>query len=109
MNRELLLLAALNRLRNKPDAVEVVIAGKRKLSLEYPALPVLEVNLVNRYPSGETVAWREGGNYRHGRSESFSFEVSDSNNKTMPIEVPLIQRGGIVYPVALKKNQKWKM
>jgi hypothetical protein len=107
MNDELLLLSAHHRLSGESNPVPIEIKGKSSIELVYPEMPMLDVAVVNKHPQKQTVTWSEGGNYRHGRRESFSFEVKDAKGKTMPIVTPTFLFGGLVSNVELRHGEAW--
>ncbi len=107
-NYELLFLTAVNHAKKLPDPLPVVIKGKVNREVTFPEMPVFEVAVVNRHPENREVAWQEGGNYRHGRRESFGFEVRCDDGELMPITPPKSGvGGGIISFVELKNGGEW--
>jgi hypothetical protein len=107
-NCELLLLSAVNKAKKLPDPLPVVIKGDAKREVTFPEMPVFEVAIVNRHPEKREVAWQEGGNYRHGRRESFSFEVRRDDGEVMPVVPPKYGiGGGIISFIELKNGEEW--
>ena len=107
INEELLVYSALRRMEKLPDPVPIQIQGDAKQEVIFPEMPVLEVAVINKHPDKKTVTWTEGGNYRHGRRESFSFEVRNEQGQDMPVCMPSLLMGGIVDNVTLKPGEKW--
>jgi hypothetical protein len=107
-NCELLLLSAVNRGKRLPDPLPVVIKGKANRAVTFPEMPVFEVAIVNRRPDQRNVTWQEGGNYRHGRRESFAFQVQRDDDELMPVTPPKSGiGGGIMSFIALKNCEEW--
>lgn len=107
-NYELLLLSALNEANNKPDPMPVVIKGESKQTVTFPEMPSFEIAIVNEHPEKRTVNWQEGGNYRHGRRESFGFEVRRDDGRLMPIvSITSGSGGGIISFEQLEKGEEW--
>ena len=72
-------------MKGLPDPVPVIIKGDKKREVIFPDMPALEVVVVNKHPEQRQVAWTEGGNQRHGRRESFGFDVHRDDGKLMPV------------------------
>ena len=107
----LLVMSAYYRIKGLPDPIRVVIKGDNQLTMTYPEMPTFEVSILNDHPQKITLSWLEGGNYRHGRWESFGFEVTDARNRVMPIVVhikDMMHTGGIVDIIELKHKEDWK-
>ncbi len=107
-NDELRLLSALHRTKGLPDPMPVIIKGDKSRTIMFPAMPELEVVVVNKHPEQRQVAWTEGGNQRGGRSESFGFDVHRDDGKLMPLAPRWFSpMGGIIYCVVLKSGEEW--
>ena len=107
-NDELRLLSALHHMKGLPDPVPVIIKGDKKREVIFPDMPALEVVVVNKHPEQRQVAWTEGGNQRHGRRESFGFDVHRDDGKLMPVARPWFGfMGGIIHDVVLKSGEGW--
>ncbi|MCK6472485.1 MAG: ankyrin repeat domain-containing protein [Planctomycetes bacterium] len=96
MRNELLILSAVCQLKDEPPPVALEIAAERTITSTFPEMPGIPVRLVNRHPDLVGVAWQEGGNYRHGRSESWSLQVLDDQGRQVCIVIPAFLEGGIL-------------
>lgn len=102
MRKELLILSAVCQLKDEPPPVVLEIVHEGPITCTFLEMPVIPVRLVNRHPDLVEVAWQEGGNYRHGRSESWSFQVFDAQGRQVCIYMPEILMGGHLYLDVLK-------
>jgi hypothetical protein len=107
-NDELRLLSALHRMKGLPDPAPVIVKGDKRREVMFPDMPELEVVVINKHPEQRRVAWTEGGNYRHGRRESFGFDVHRDDGKLMPVARPWSGfGGGFIKSVDLKSGEGW--
>jgi hypothetical protein len=106
MRVQLLVQSALQRLRGQDPPVVLSIKGPETQMVRFPEMPRLEVALINRDPEGRQVAWGEGGNYRHGREESWSFEVTDDKGRSISVVQPCMMMGGIMRQDELEPGKE---
>jgi hypothetical protein len=104
----LLVLTALRRLQGRPDPVEVLVLGPRRIELSWPPRHLLEVELALAPAEEKPVRIVTGGDYRSGWQERWRIEVLDSSGRTLPPRQRLDATGGLMGHALLEPGKSWK-
>ena len=101
-------LTALRRVQGKGDPVRVEVAGPAEVRSVFPALPRLDVSLVNCDVGGEAVPFTRGGDYRSGRQARWRVEARDEAGTPLPVRGPGFGMGGGLFSIGrLGPGEKW--
>lgn len=102
-------LCALRRVQGKGDPLKIEVAGPAKIQSVFPALPEVQVALVNGDPGNETIEFTEGGNYRSGRQARWRVEARNAAGNLFPERAQLDGTGGGLFNEGeLASGARWK-
>ena len=77
-------LTTVRRLEGKPDPLQVLVIGKRKIRCSLGSFPRLFVALTNLDADQTEVQFTAGGDYRSGRQARWRLEITNSEGKVPP-------------------------
>lgn len=108
--RNLEFVTALCRIQQKPDPLQILIAGPSQQTYEFPDLPVLDVTIRNVDAERREIGFKESGDYRSGRQARWRIEARNAAGTVQSFHElhGIVIGGGIYQPTTLKPGEGWQ-